>query len=62
MPRRNIHLIVGLSVVCLMCAVRTSRHGRVLTFAMNQISHRYLEEIDNRGGQDAAPAEPDSQG
>ena len=48
MPRRNINLIVGLSVVCLMCAVRTSRHGRVLTFAMNQISHRYLEEIDNR--------------
>ena len=48
MPRRNIHLIVGLSIVCLMCAVRTSRHGRVLTFAINQIGHRYLEEIDNR--------------
>ena len=48
MPRRNIHLILGLSVVCLMCAVRSSRHGRVLTFAMNQISLRYLEEIENR--------------
>jgi carboxyl-terminal processing protease len=46
MPRRNIHLILGLTVLCLMCAARTSRHGRVLTYAMNQISHRYLEDVD----------------
>lgn len=48
MPRRNIHLIVGLTVVCLMCAMRASRYGRVLVFAMNQIDLRYLEDVDER--------------
>ena len=48
MPRRNIHLIVGLTVLCLMCAVRTSRYGRVLTYAMNQINLRYLEDVDQQ--------------
>src|SRR3990172_1152757 len=46
MPRRNINLIVALTVVCLMCAVRASRYGRVLTYAMNQISLRSLEKTD----------------
>jgi len=48
MPRRNINLIVGLAVLCLMCAVRTSRYGRVLTYAMNQISTRYVEKVDKQ--------------
>jgi carboxyl-terminal processing protease len=48
MPRRNINLIVGLTIVCLLCAARASRHGRMLTFAMNQIELRYLEEVDEQ--------------
>ena len=48
MPRRNIVLIVGLTVLCLMCSVKTSRYGRVLTYAMNQINLRYLEDVDQQ--------------
>ncbi|HUT91020.1 MAG TPA: S41 family peptidase [Thermoguttaceae bacterium] len=48
MPRRNIHLIVGLTVLCLMCAARTSRYGRVLTYAMNQVNLRYLEDVSRQ--------------
>lgn len=48
MPRRNINLIVGLTALCLICAVRTSRHGRLLTYAMNQIGLRYLEDVEDR--------------
>jgi len=48
MPRRNIHLIVWLTVLCLMCAVRSSRYGRVLIYAMDQIRLRYLEEVDQK--------------
>lgn len=48
MPRRNIHLIVWLTVLCLMCAVRSSRYGRVLVYAMNQIGLRYLEDVDQQ--------------
>jgi carboxyl-terminal processing protease len=46
MPRRNIHLIVGLTVVCLMCATRVSRYGRILTYAMDQIRLGYVEDVD----------------
>ena len=46
MPRRNISLIVVLTVLCLMCAVKVSRHGRILIYAMDQIGLRYVEEVD----------------
>ncbi len=48
MPRRNIHIIVGLTVFCMTCALRSSRQGRVLTYAIDQIGLRYLEEIDRQ--------------
>ncbi len=50
MPRRNLNLILALTVVGLLCAAKVSPEGRVLTFAMNQISLRYLwkEELDQQ--------------
>jgi carboxyl-terminal processing protease len=48
MPRRNLHLIVWLTVLSLVCAVRTSRYGRVLTYAMNQIRLRSLEDVQQQ--------------
>jgi carboxyl-terminal processing protease len=48
MPRRNTFLIVGVSIVCLLCATRSSRSGRILVYAMNQIGLRSLEEVDQR--------------
>jgi len=48
MPRRNVRLIVALTVLCLICAARSSRYGRVLVYAMNQIDLRSLEEVGQR--------------
>ena len=48
MPRRNLHLLVALTILCLVCAMRVSRPGRILVYAMDQIDTRYLEEIDDR--------------
>jgi carboxyl-terminal processing protease len=46
MPRRNLHILLVLAVLCLICAVKVSRHGRVLVYAMDQINSRYLEKVD----------------
>ncbi|NQT15078.1 MAG: S41 family peptidase [Planctomycetes bacterium] len=48
MPRRNTILIVGVAIVCLMCASRSSRSGRILVYAMDQIGLRSLEEVKQR--------------
>ncbi|MHC4403191.1 MAG: S41 family peptidase [Planctomycetota bacterium] len=48
MPRRNLTLIVGLTVLCYMCAVRASRQSRILDYAMDQIRRRYVETVDRR--------------
>lgn len=48
MPRRNTILIVGVAIVCLMCAARSSRSGRILVYAMDQIGLRSLEEVKQR--------------
>lgn len=48
MPRRNIHVIVGLTVLCAICAARSSRYGRMLTYAMNEVNLRALEEVSQR--------------
>jgi len=46
MPRRNIYLLVIISAVSLVCYLNVNRYGRILTYAMEQIDRRYLEEID----------------
>jgi len=48
MSRRNLHLLMAFTVVCLACALRVSRFGRVVAYAMNEIDHRYLERVDRR--------------
>ncbi len=48
MPRRNIHVIVGLTVLCALCVARSSRYGRVLTYAMNEVNLRSLEEVSRQ--------------
>jgi len=48
MPRRNIHVIVGLTVLCVLCAARSSRYGRMLTYAMNEVNLRALEEVSEQ--------------
>lgn len=48
MPRRNIHVIIGLAVLCAVCAARSSRYGRMLTYAMNEVNLRALEEVSQQ--------------
>jgi carboxyl-terminal processing protease len=48
MPRRNLHLLLALSVLCLICAAKVSRPGRMLIYAMDQINTRYLEKVDEQ--------------
>ncbi|HID78100.1 MAG TPA: S41 family peptidase, partial [Planctomycetaceae bacterium] len=45
MPRRNLRLMIALTLFCLVCATRASRHGQVLVFAMRQIQERALEPV-----------------
>jgi len=48
MPRRNLHILLALTVISLICANKVSRHGRVLIYAMDQINTLYLEKIDEQ--------------
>jgi len=48
MPRRNVWLLGVLIVVCLACYARVHRYGRILSFAMDQVSRRALEAVDER--------------
>jgi len=43
MPRRNLQILVLTIVVCLLCAYRSSRYTRVLTYALEQIQLKALE-------------------
>ncbi|MBN2473720.1 MAG: S41 family peptidase [Pirellulales bacterium] len=47
MPRRNFALLLAVSVISLICyqKVQHSPYGRILAGAMQQVEHRYLEEI-----------------
>jgi carboxyl-terminal processing protease len=48
MPRRNLHLLLAVAVVSLVCYLQKerSRYGHALVDALNQIERRYLEPID----------------
>lgn len=43
MPRRNLQILVLAIIVCLLCAYRSSRYTRVLTYALEQIQFKALE-------------------
>ena len=46
MPRRNSVLLLFFLVTCLACAAKVSPYGRVMVFALGEIEHRALEEVD----------------
>ena len=48
MPRRNLFVLITVSVVSLICyqQVSTNRYGRIVADAIEQIEHRYLEPIE----------------
>jgi carboxyl-terminal processing protease len=48
MPRRNVWLLGILTVVCLACHGRVERYGRIVSYAMNQIEHRFVEKVEAR--------------
>jgi len=48
MPRRNVWLLGLLTVVCMACHVRVERYGRVISYAMGQVEHRYVEKVEAR--------------
>ncbi len=43
MPRRNLQILVLAIIICLLCAYRSSRYTRVLTYALDQIQYKALE-------------------
>lgn len=43
MPRKNVQILVIACVVCLLCAYRSSRYARVVTYALEQIEFKALE-------------------
>jgi len=48
MPRRNLHVLLILAAVSLICSAKVSRPGRALVYAMDEISGRYLEKVDQQ--------------
>jgi carboxyl-terminal processing protease len=48
MPRRNLWLLGTSILVCLACATRVNRYGRVFAFALEQVHRRSLNEVDER--------------
>lgn len=56
MPRRNLYLLFGVSLISLACYVKAdsayrSRYGQMadtLVEAMKQIDQRYIETVDDR--------------
>ncbi len=48
MPRRNLHILWVMSIVCLACYLKVDRSTRVLGFAMNEVLARYVEPVTQR--------------
>lgn len=48
MPRRNLHLLWMLAVVCLACYLKTDRQTRVLGMVMSEIHDRYVEPVSSQ--------------
>jgi carboxyl-terminal processing protease len=48
MPRRNLHLLWVMTIVCLACYAKVDRQTRVLGWAMNEILASYVEPVTQR--------------
>lgn len=48
MPRRNIAILVVIIVISLACGLKANRYSGVLGYAMQQISERYFEDVDQQ--------------
>lgn len=45
MPRRNIRLLILLTIICAACHLRADRYGQIFSFAMTQVDGRSLKEV-----------------
>ena len=48
MPRRNLFVLLTISVVAVACHLKVDRNARILAYAMDQIEQRSLHEIDEQ--------------
>lgn len=48
MPRRNLHILWLVSIVCLACYVKVDRNTHALSFTMNEVLARYVEPVTQR--------------
>ena len=48
MPRRNVAILIAVTVISLACALKADRFGSVLSYAMREIQSRYLEDVDRQ--------------
>lgn len=48
MPRRNLYILVVMFVFSVASAAKVSRYGRVFSYAIDQISHRGLQEVSEQ--------------
>ncbi|MBN1590840.1 MAG: S41 family peptidase [Pirellulales bacterium] len=48
MPRRNVYLLLLVTIAAVACSLQNDRYGRLLTYAMRQIDQRHLEEVDRK--------------
>ena len=47
MPKRNLILLIVLTIICFTCHVRTSRQEQLLTFVMNLVENQYYYPGDD---------------
>jgi carboxyl-terminal processing protease len=48
MPRRNLYCLIALTIFSLLCIAKITPYGRVIAFAMDQMSQRALEKVDEQ--------------
>ncbi len=48
MPRRNLAILIAVTIISLACALKADRFGSVLSYAMREVRGRYLEEVDQQ--------------
>jgi carboxyl-terminal processing protease len=48
MPRRNLHILWVVTILCLVCSLKADRQTRTLSFAMSEVLGRYVEPVTDR--------------
>ncbi len=48
MPRRNLTILIAITVISLACGLKADRYSSVLGYAMRQIRNRYLDDVDQQ--------------